>query len=252
ATKADSNAAAATSSSVVYEFADDELAAEANGDGLDVGEGRWRPGGAVEKSVADAETPAPEKPMDPNVTPQDPTPAPAQDIPLGGTTRDFTAVIDVVPAAGEDSSGGESLDGVATADTGGVAGQGAASPEPPAPIVAETLAVSATSLPAYGVARGGLLSRVRRAAVDRRARRSESRASNSPKLPDAAKAPPTDSEAAESAAPVGMPQPKVTASALSVVVPAVGQAVLYQRLLLPADAAYAVEVSAREPLISRD
>lgn len=186
--------------------------------------------------------------MDPNVTPQDPTPAPAQDIPLGGTTRDFTAVIDVVPAAGEDSSGGESLDGVATADTGGVAGQGAASPEPPAPIVAETLAVSATSLPAYGVARGGLLSRVRRAAVDRRARRSESRASNSPKAPGGA----ADSEAEESAAPVGMPQPKVTASALSVVVPAVGQAVLYQRLLLPADAAYAVEVSAREPLISRD
>ena len=157
----------------------------------------------------------------------------------------------LVPAAGEDSSGGESLDGVATADTGGVAGQGAASPEPPAPIVAETLAVSATSLPAYGVARGGLLSRVRRAAVDRRARRSESRASNSPKAPGGAAAP-ADSEAEESAAPVGMPQPKVTASALSVVVPAVGQAVLYQRLLLPADAAYAVEVSAREPLISRD
>lgn len=50
----------------------------------------------------------------------------------------------------------------------------------------------------------------------------------------------------------GLPAPKVTASAVSVVVPTVGAAVLYQRLLLPADAVHTVELSAREPLISRD
>ncbi len=268
-TKSDSGAAAPAKSSAVYDFSDDELAAEANadGDGLDDAE-RWRPsGGAEEKSVGDLEKPAPEKPMDASLTPvvADPTPSttPAQDIPVGGTARDFTAVIDVVPAAREDtgvrvagSSGGEAVyqvDGVATADTGAVGGQSAASPEPPAPIVAETMAISVDSLqPAYGVARGGLLSRVRRAAVDRRARRSESRASNAPKAPGGAAASPAEREADKPAAPEGMPQPKVTASALSVVVPAVGQAVLYQRLLLPADAAYAVDVSAREPLISRD
>lgn len=50
----------------------------------------------------------------------------------------------------------------------------------------------------------------------------------------------------------GMPTPVVHASALSVVVPAVGEAVRYQRLLLPAGAAYAVEISAREPLIAKE
>lgn len=62
-----------------------------------------------------------------------------------------------------------------------------------------------------------------------------------PPPPDAPKQPPA-----------GMPQPKVTASAVSVVVPTVGAAVLYQRLLLPADAVHTVELSAREPLISRN
>ncbi|WP_276572688.1 hypothetical protein [Nannocystis pusilla] len=50
----------------------------------------------------------------------------------------------------------------------------------------------------------------------------------------------------------GMPTPEVHASALSVVVPAVGEAVRYQRLLLPAGAAYAVEISAKEPLIAKE
>ncbi|MDC0720748.1 hypothetical protein [Nannocystis bainbridge] len=50
----------------------------------------------------------------------------------------------------------------------------------------------------------------------------------------------------------GMPTPTVHASALSVVVPAVGEAVRYQRLLLPAGAAYAVEISAKEPLIAKE
>lgn len=50
----------------------------------------------------------------------------------------------------------------------------------------------------------------------------------------------------------GMPTPVVHASALSVVVPAVGEAVRYQRLLLPAGAAYAVEISAKEPLFAKE
>jgi len=54
------------------------------------------------------------------------------------------------------------------------------------------------------------------------------------------------------APPPGLPAPKVTASAVSVVVPTVGEAVLYQRLLLPADAVHTVELWAREPLFSRN
>ncbi|MBL9104776.1 MAG: hypothetical protein JNL82_27780 [Myxococcales bacterium] len=50
----------------------------------------------------------------------------------------------------------------------------------------------------------------------------------------------------------GLPAPVATASAVSVVVPQVGRAVLYQRLLLPADAVHTIDVSAREPLIRRD
>ena len=51
--------------------------------------------------------------------------------------------------------------------------------------------------------------------------------------------------------PAGMPTPVVHASALSVVVPTVGEAVRYQRLLLPAGATYEVEISAKEPLFAR-
>ena len=65
-------------------------------------------------------------------------------------------------------------------------------------------------------------------------------------------APPADAPAeALAEAPVGLPEPKVTASAVSVVVPTMGEAVRYQRLLLPADAVHTVELWAREPLISR-
>ncbi len=50
----------------------------------------------------------------------------------------------------------------------------------------------------------------------------------------------------------GLPAPTVTASALSVVVPSLGVAVLYERALLPAGAEHRVDISAREPLISRE
>ncbi|MCA9636611.1 MAG: hypothetical protein KC420_11345, partial [Myxococcales bacterium] len=45
--------------------------------------------------------------------------------------------------------------------------------------------------------------------------------------------------------------PKVTASAMSVVIPAAGEAVLYQHLLLAAESAYAIEIAAREPLLQK-
>ena len=50
----------------------------------------------------------------------------------------------------------------------------------------------------------------------------------------------------------GLAAPVVTASALSVVVPTLGAAVLYERALLPPGAEHAVDISAREPRISRD
>jgi hypothetical protein len=45
--------------------------------------------------------------------------------------------------------------------------------------------------------------------------------------------------------------PQVTASAMSLVIPAAGEPVLYQHLLLAADADYSVEIAAREPLRPR-
>lgn len=66
-----------------------------------------------------------------------------------------------------------------------------------------------------------------------------------------AESPPADAPEPSATTPAGLPEPKVTASAVSVVVPTVGEAVLYQRLLLPADAVHTVELWAREPLFSR-
>lgn len=160
-------------------------------------------------------------------------------VPVGQTTRDFTAVVDVVPTAAADA-GEVSLTGATTTETGYQV-DGATLK---APMAMDMEVVS--NMP--GVARGGLLSRVRRAAVDRRARRQDAK-----KKPDVAKTPPADPATPDKPEPPqGLPAPVVTASALSVVVPAVGQAVLYQRLLLPADATYKVDISAREPLISRE
>lgn len=65
-----------------------------------------------------------------------------------------------------------------------------------------------------------------------------------------AEAPKAEPEGARNI-PAGMPTPVVHASALSVVVPTVGEAVRYQRLLLPAGATYEVEISAKEPLFAR-
>ncbi|MBK8264056.1 MAG: hypothetical protein IPK80_22305 [Nannocystis sp.] len=49
-----------------------------------------------------------------------------------------------------------------------------------------------------------------------------------------------------------LPPPQVTASSLSVVIPAAGRAIRYQHLLLAPEAAYIVEIKAHQPLRRRD
>ena len=200
------------------------------------------------------------------VEPESATPA-AGDVPVGGTSRDFTAVLDVAPTATKDAAGvrlagqagGESryvIDG-ANVDSPSFGNASATIVqefveerpvmESPAPVTTADVMVS---MP--GVARGGLFKRARQAASDRRSRRVESRNVKTAAAEKPADAPGSDPTSPSAEPPAGMPTPVVTASALSVVVPAVGEAVLYQRLLLPADAHHAVEISAREPLISRE
>lgn len=64
--------------------------------------------------------------------------------------------------------------------------------------------------------------------------------------------PPADAANVANSIPAGMPTPVVHATALTVVVPQVGEAVRYQRLLLPPDAAYSVEIAAKEPLFAKE
>lgn len=134
--------------------------------------------------------------------------------PVNGTSRDFTAIVDVSPTASRDAA------------------EVRLTPQP-AP-VQESL----QAMPGVAVGRYRL-----------RGRRAGKIAARTPSAgPKPAETPPADEPPPAQA---GLPAPQVTASAVAVVVPAVGEAVLYQRLLLPADAQYAVEVSAREPLSSR-
>lgn len=121
-------------------------------------------------------------------------------------------------------------------------------PEPAVPIAAgRTMALADQESPlasrrlervdvtsARAVRRPG---RAKRQALDTRARGEKERRAKD------------DSSATNTA---GMPTPVVHASALSVVVPAVGEAVRYQRLLLPPDAAYSIEIAAKEPLFAKE
>jgi hypothetical protein len=107
-----------------------------------------------------------------------------------------------------------------------------------------------------GASTSGLLKRARRSIAARR----ESRQARAPAVKDVRKRGTvqtkdvldTKFKATNDDADSGLAAPVVTASALSVVVPAVGVAVLYERALLPAGAEHRVDISAREPLISRD
>ncbi|MBK7828097.1 hypothetical protein [Nannocystis sp.] len=212
----------------------------------DVGEGNVRsPGQGVKGRGGEVVTPEPIE-MPPEEQAAVTTPA-AVDLPVGGTNRSFTAVLDVTSTATKDAVGVR-LAGTTGAESryqvDGANATQLTPPPAPAPIVAETI-----SLP--GVSRGGLFGRARQARASRRSKR-DTMTADSPKPMDPAKPVGAAGPAEKKPEPQGLPAPVVTASALSVVVPAIGEAVLYQRLLLPADAAHAVEVSAREPLISRD
>ncbi|HEY0133391.1 MAG TPA: hypothetical protein VGB85_04905, partial [Nannocystis sp.] len=153
-------------------------------------------------------------------------PPPPVTTPVSGTSRDFTAVVSAVP---------------------GVTHDGAVD-------ISRSAAESSYTLD--GASTSGFIKRARRSIAARREGRQaraaavkDVRGRGSIKTRDTldTKFKPTDDEAGS-----GLAAPVVTASALSVVVPAVGVAVLYERALLPAGAEHRVDISAREPLISRD
>ncbi|PCC73155.1 hypothetical protein SAMN02745121_08556 [Nannocystis exedens] len=231
----------------------------------------------------------------------------ARNIPVGGTSRDFTAVVDMSPTeapadegeadggvAGRVAGGTIVVDGLAADEPRRDASGGAEAatpqetapePTPPAPTSAEGLyVVDGEPLSAFletvgaappaaksreVAATPGTVSpappdepRVARAAtaaevvvVRRRiggrlaARRAKRALDTKFKAEQPRREAPGSKDSSVTA---GMPTPEVHASALSVVVPAVGEAVRYQRLLLPAGAAYAVEISAKEPLIAKE
>ncbi len=111
---------------------------------------------------------------------------------------------------------------------------------------ADSASISVVQRQRFPSVRGRLANAARDTA--RRARSVFKRSSNPVSSPDKPE-PPRELEKQTTDA---LPEPKVTASAVSVVVPQLGQAVLYQRLLLPADAPHTIDVSAREPLIAKD
>jgi hypothetical protein len=141
------------------------------------------------------------------------------------TGRTFTAIAEAVPGTTS------SAPGAVAEDT---------------PLKADSASISVVQRQRFPSVRGRLANAARDTA--RRARRVFKRSSNAASTPDKLE-PPRELEQTTTDA---LPEPKVTASAVSVVVPQLGQAVLYQRLLLPADAPHAIDVSAREPLIAKD
>lgn len=231
--------------------------------------------------------------------------------PVGGTSRDFTAVLDVVPGVARDGKRGETrkpespppqpapptgdasvavagttssestytIDGAsvktpppANRPTGGE-GEAAEATAPvettptaaTTPVTDDRMVKQAESLNISVESRGSPLAnmpgvvqaRGLRGRIGRGLRRlgagavaTESAASPGPSTPPK----PAEEQPADAPAPAlaGLPTPVATASAVSVVVPQLGRPVLYQRLLLPADAAYAIAIDAREPLIAKD
>ena len=219
--------------------------------------------------VADA-PPGPGKPADPPAI-----------LPTSDNTRDYSAVVDLTPTVDKTTAtrpdeaekkppvGGEKLPEPTTTTPAQdivlngrpVAPAGApAGPMPPAPapdaagirIAGTTAAESVYVQDAAASGRSfqrlaGVAGRVR----DRRQRRVRTRDTLDTKYKAVNREQSDEPTAAAPPADV-LPEPKVTASAVSVVVPQVGQAVLYQRLLLPADALHAIDISAREPWIAKD
>ena len=196
----------------------------------------------------------PAEPLQPVVTDAakiEPPAPPAVTTPVG---RDFSEVLSVAPGVTTEGRASDSQD---------------ISPPSPSSGTVST-AESKFVVDGANIGGGGLFKRVRRAVdarrvsrqaalagttdtasatgVKRRARRGEVRTKDT--MDTKFKAQRDDD--AERGPTAGLPAPTVTASALSVVVPSLGIAVLHERALLPAGAEHRVEISAREPLISRD
>lgn len=214
-------------------------------------------------------------------------------LPVGGSSRDFTAVIEVAPAAASDE--GERIaeerpeaprpppakpafgfddDAVAGEVVGGAAGNGVrvvgtasaesnyvvdgANTRPDSattPVPTEVDAISTTSASSPRRMAGSSRSYARKTGRVRTRDTLDTKykaASGKRRAKSTSDAARTELERPEKPEEPGLAAPKVTASAVSVVVPTLGAAVLYQRLLLPADAEHTVDISAREPLISRD
>jgi len=223
--------------------------------------------------AADVALPGPGQPADPPAI-----------LPASGTTRDYSAVVDLTPtvdkttvATKSDEAekkppvGGEKLpEPTPTTPTQDIvidgrqvapAGAPAEPMPPPAPAAQDAAGIriagttSAESVyvqdaPAFGrsfQSLAGVAGRVR----ERRQRRVRTRDTLDTKYKAVDREQSDEPTAAAPPADV-LPEPKVTASAVSVVVPQVGQAVLYQRLLLPADALHAIDIAAREPWIAKD
>jgi len=215
-------------SASVYDLGDDDAVGLSDADGADGDE----PAPAA-TLPARSDEPARVEPAADEPAPVEP--AADEPAPVVTTGRDFTAVVEVSPTATSDASG------VRLAGSSGVESRyevDGANVRPDGGRVITTQRIS-------GRAAGGV---VRRRAV----RRGPRPVMSTPAPPEDARRDKETADHKRAAAEPGLPAPQVSASALSVVVPTVGAPVRYQRLLLPADAAYAVELWAREPLISRD
>lgn len=227
---------ASKSGKVVYDFADDDIEGE-----------MLRPEGAVAPSYdGDGAVDGVETKSLVN---------------LPAATRDFSAVVDVAPGVGGGGGGSEGRamgpQAAPPAEDPGTATTGATTPADQ-PLEARKIEaafeIDARPEPAPAKALSRLAG-VSRQTISRPRWRNRgggggdaAPTSAPPKPPEAPAAKDKDKANADN----GMPTPVVHASALSVVVPAVGQAVRYQRLLLPPGAAYSIEIAAKEPLLAKE
>lgn len=198
----------------------------------------------------------------------------ARNIPVGGSYPDFTSVVDASPTATEDTAGIK-LAGTTGAETKYVVdGANVSSPAfgtVGASIVQEFVTDSRDPTSSL-FERPNVAPASRSSSVltipdraERRRRRSMRRGKTNSAPPPTDEATkrydegdsdsdgvPDEPDAAEGRGGLGrLAAPEVQASAMSVVIPAAGEAIRYQRLLLPPDATYNVEITAREPLLPR-
>jgi len=198
---------------------------------------------------------------------------PARNVPVGGTSSDFTSIVDLSPTA-EDSAGIR-LAGTTGAETKYVVdGANVSSPAfgtVGVPLVQEFVGDATDPTSSLFDRRelaapsdSGSVLKIRPRAERRRSRRMRrgSKASAPPPSDVAmniyeeddgdSDGLPDEPDVATGSGGLGrLAAPEVQASAMSVVIPAAGEAVRYQRLLLTPGAPYSVEITAREPLLPR-